>query len=442
MNFFQNLASTASEKASDVSNTVGNTVGAPAGRVLDAVGDTAIGKELFALKERLARQAEQFKEEKLQMLKEFEEEKRRFILGYIQGKLEGFFDHGMNIAAEKLKESIKDPYMPGFVQNWCDDLVDGIWPDVKMELKDEILKGFGSKVPIHHNVDPSCCLLAFFRYQLLPYDRGFWRQLRNPWWWLFTLLSLVPKYGVVQIVYALQFIMIDKSDEFQLFQFIVQFKALQFLTVGIVGSLVGSVQYYICVSASPPNCDEWGPKESFWTMLLFCLQVVIIFVAFLLMNCSEKKGGFYYQLEQESRAKLAQKAQRGERMNVLNELSRNDIEMKEGDRLMHAMHYKSETAMLEDSRWRMFKYMIYDLFIFLICVGLVLWMVFGNLLSTDATVTKNGSGGLTDSNWKFVMGLFWIKIFYGFMSFPFVLLKLPLLSTLISHARPTGYNPY
>jgi len=433
MDFFKGKAEAAKEAASSAADSA-----------KEAAGNTAVGQELSALAAKIEAQAEAFKEEKKRMLEAWKEEKRRLIMEFIQTKMEGIFDHGMNVAAETLKEKIKDPYMPQFVKDFCDDAVDAIWPDVKMELKDEILKGFSKEQVIHHG-EPACCgscgPLAFWRYSLLPYDRGFWRQLRNPIWWLFTLASCIPKWGVMQIVYILQFIMIDKSDEFQLFQFIVMFKSLQFFTIGIVGSVLGSVQYYICVSKAPPTCDKDSPRESFWTMVLFFLQVVVVFVAFLLMNCSEKKGGFYYQLEQESRNQAHGQASREGRMNALEELSKNDVEMDEKTRMMHTMRYKSDSDMLENSKSRLMKFLIWDFVIFILCVGLICFLAYYNLLDEDAQVNRSDDN-VGDGNWKFVMSLFWVKCFYGYMSFPFLLLKMPLISTLISHARPTGYNPY
>lgn len=410
----------------------------------EAAGNTAIGQEMSALAAKIEAQAEAFKEEKKRMLEKWKEEKRALIMEFIQTKMEGIFDHGMNIAAESLKEKLKDPFMPNFVQGWVDDAVDAIWPDIKMELKDEVLKGFSKQNVIHHGEEAccgSCGPLAFFRYSLLPYDRGFWRQLRNPMWWLFTLASMVPKWGVMQIAYILQFFMIDKSDEFQLFQFIVMFKSLQFFTIGIVGSCIGSIQYYICVSKSPPTCDKESPRESFWTMVLFFLQVIVVFIAFLLLNCSEKKGGFYYQLEQQSRDEMTGTASREGRMNALQELAKEDSEMDETTRMTHALRYKSDSDMLENSKSRLVKFLIWDFSMFVLCVGLICFLAYYNLLDEDAQVNRSDDT-INDGNWKFVMSLFWVKTFYGYMSFPFLLLKMPLISTLISHARPTGYNPY
>jgi hypothetical protein len=409
----------------------------------EAMSSSSLSKEFGDKIDVLKEKVDEAVEDKLAWVRKFEEEKRRFIQLFIQRKLEALFDHGMNIANGVAKEKLKDPYMPQFVKNMCDDMVDGVWPDVKMELKDEILKGFAREPPIAHGEKPGCCgaVLAFLRYNLLPYDRGVWRQLRNPLWWLFTLGACVPVYNVMIIMYVLQFLVIDKSDEFQLFQFIQNFKSLQFVTLGVIGAMVGSIQYYICVTRVPMTCVEASPRENFWTMLLFFVQVIFVFAAFLLMSCSHKKGGFYYQMEQSSKDKMEATAARAGRMSALTNIAKEEDEMDERTKLMYEMRFKSDKAMLDESKNRLLKFMIYDMVCFLLCIGLILWMAFYNMLDRDASVVES-EDTITDRNWKFVMTLYWIKVLYGFLSFPFILLKLPLMSTLISHARPTGYNPY
>lgn len=427
MDFFKGAAAAASGKVDEVKTSV---------------EDSSFGSELLAMKDKLQKQAEAWKAEKMALLEQFENEKKLLLATWIQEKIEGVFDHGMNVAGEKLKEKIKDPYMPEIVKDLCDEMVDSVWPDVKTEVKDAVISGFSEKPAIGHGEDPGCCygILAWFRYALDPYDRGFWRRIRHPLYWIFSLGRSFPRYGVIQITYFIYFLLIDKSDEYQLIEFVTLFKAFQFFTLGILSACVGSVQYYICTMSVPQNCDKHGPMESFWTVILFVFQIINVFVAFLMLNCSEKKGGFYYQYEKDAQQSIqADSNTTSGRQAALARITQSDSKGK--DKIMQALRYRSEEDMKDQSKSRLMKFLIYDFVIFVLCIAIACFLAFYNLLDNSAEVTEN-SEGVNDGNWKFAMGLYWVKCFYGFMSFPFVVLKMPMINSLITHAKPTGYNPY
>lgn len=416
--------------------------------------------EVTQLKERLAYEAERWKEEKKLLIQQFAEEKANLLRNALQTKLEALFDFGMEAVATQVKEAIKDPYMPLCVQNIVDGTVDAVLPDVKIEIKDAILQGLmGDHTITSHGEPPCCCagqILAAFRYWLCPYDRSIWRLMRNPLWWIYNILSLVPKYSLSAIMYILWFLMIDKSDEFQLFTFIANFKSLQFITLGVVSSFVGSVQYYLCTTTN--TCQLYSPREDLWTVAIFAVQIIVVYLAFLLMQCSHKKGGFYYQADDASKrymecetGSVQARKEALSRIMTSNSLltpppgtpATNDSAVAmQAERLGYAMRFKSEGELLGETRGRLFWFFIYDLFVFILCVGLGLWMAFLNLLDPTSSVKVGDYASIDNSNWKFVSCLFWIKALYGVLSFPFVLLQLPLFSAFICHARPTGYNPY
>jgi hypothetical protein len=70
--------------------------------------------------------------------------------------------------------------------------------------------------------------------------------MENPVWWFFLIVSLFPYWGVQPFFYVLIWLMIDKSDEFQLVQFILNYKKLQFFTQGIVSGVIGYCLYFFC----------------------------------------------------------------------------------------------------------------------------------------------------------------------------------------------------
>ena len=427
MDFVKGLAGRASDTVSEVKTSVENT---------------SFMQELASLKQRLQQQAEEWKNEKVKLIEEFAEEKKNLLRNAIQSRLEGIFDHGMNVANALVKEKIKDPYMPECVKDIVDEAVDGIWPDLKSEVKEAVLAGVMGRPIIAHGEPPCCCmgqLLAWFRYSLCPYDRSIWRMMRHPFWWLYNLLSLVPKFQISSMVYIWWFLIMDKGDEFQLYSFIAEFKALQFLTLGVLSSFVGSVQYYVCTTSTPNNCDWYAPREDVWTSFVFCVQVAVLYAAFFMMSCSKKKGGFFHQVDEESRRLMQSDTLTPEaRVAALKQLTGG-----ERDKVASSMRFRSEEDLLKQTRGHLNGFFIYDVICFLLCLGLCIWMAFANLLDPSTSVEKNpNTVSDANANWKFKASLFWIKALYGVLSLPFVILKLPFYSTFMCHARPTGYNPY
>merc|ERR1712217_262929 len=80
---------------------------------------------------------------------------------------------------------------------------------------------------------------------------------------LMTLITLVPVLGVSPICFFFVFLIIDKKDEFQLIQFILQFKGTQFISVGFLRMLIGYIMYLHCVTAparkDEHHCEDEGP---------------------------------------------------------------------------------------------------------------------------------------------------------------------------------------
>ena len=407
---------------------------------VDAAAD--LPKKFEELKDRLIQQAKDFADEKQRLFQQWKEEKEYLIKNLIRTKLERLYDHAMNVVGEHFKEKVKDPYMPQCIQGLVDDTIDGLWPDVKLELKDVILTGISGDPLIAHGEPPSCPKwpIAWLRYSLLPYDRTIWRQLRNVFWWLFQIASLFPLYAIGQMVYILYFFLLDCGDEYQLQMYILDFKAMQFFTLGILSAIIGAVEYYICTSGDDKaSCSDWAPQEEAWVMLIFVLQVVIVWIAFLLLRKSTKKGGFYHQLAEASAEEVRKKAGTKEgRLHALDALASADPPKN----AEAEMAFRDDEELSRRTRARLMGYLIYDFIIFLLCVALVAWMMFCNFLDRSSDVDVKDKDTMTKKNWKFAMTLYWIKAFYGLMSFPFALLKVPVISWILSHARPTGYNPY
>lgn len=361
---------------------------------------------------------------------DFEQQKKHELTELIHRKVDSAFDHTMARLCSKVKRDLKDPYMPGIVYSFLSSLVDAIWPDVQHEVKDVALSRMQKKKRIDHG-SPCCCWSprSFLRYHLMPYDRNFWRCLRDPTWWVFRIVSCIPRYGAPQIVFTIYFFTIDLMDEYQLLNFILAFKALQFLNLGILSSIVGAVQYYICTARD--SCASGGaPSEQVFTMALFVWQIVLVWIAFILMPCAKRKGGQYYQLVRTA-------VDDSPEYTTLKEAIFTDTFA----RLTEEQDAQASARV----RSRLRNFLLYDLVIFLICCLFAAGLYKFNALNTDANGDRNNhitDQIMHDDNFIFTSGLYWVKAFYGLMSFPFALLLLPGLSSVLSHARATAYNPF
>ena len=124
---------------------------------------------------------------------------------------------------------------------------------------------------------------AWILYVEVPYDKTIFGKMRVPAWWVFTFMKLYSGWGVQSALFLLKLLLIDRSDEWQLFLFIVQFKGIQFFS-GLVAILLGVLQYVGCAGTvdkgQPHTCHVHGPGvdgESACSYLPFspCVALVV-----------------------------------------------------------------------------------------------------------------------------------------------------------------------
>jgi hypothetical protein len=417
------------------------TVSGAKNTVFHAVDEvhSKIESEVLELRTKLRSQAEAFEEERRELLKKVEEGVRNQVREVVVKHAKTVTDKVFNALLPVVKEGAKDPDMPVFVQSFLDDTIDAVWPDVKDEALETLFAATGV-FDTHHGEPPMCYpynLVAFLRYVMQPYDKSVWKKMKHPVWWLILLIALVPRYAIGQMWYMLIFLIIDRNDEFQLVQYIMGFKAIQFLNLGIVSSLVGSAQYYICIVQTDAPCDTIAPVERPYTLLVFIAQILLTYIAFAMIQCSIKKGGVTYQAKQTGKLSVRQQCET-EQGRLSYWTNAWDSERSESIRQLVEENDHSN----QRTRSRLLHLMIYDFVTFLICGGLLAWGMFGNLLSSDANISKSKGDSFRDVNWKTGMLLYWVKTLYGILSLPFFLLNLPVISSVLVHVRPTAYNPW
>lgn len=321
-------------------------------------------------------------------------------------------------AGARIKEGIcSDHQIPHFIATSLCDMVDSLLPDVREEVVYTVMGKVYARRSSPEQVEVAesrggfrrtvGCLRGAILYHLQPYDNGGGGRLTDIWWWIFTLPALCPILGVQQIWFLLLFLLIDKGDEFQLCSFILNFKGMQALTIGIIGVVVGAARYGLCVNKSPPTCETDAPGMSrffFLELAAFSGQIFLVWSAFLLLPCSDKKGA-----DARAQSAAARAAATG----------------------VGAGSSRCCCCMVSTERGgRLRNWLVFDTVIFVLACGLV-----------GAAVAVKG-GAVLEADWKFRQALYWGKVLYGMLSVPYLLFSLPLAKRLFTHARPTGYDKH
>ncbi|CAJ1441920.1 unnamed protein product [Effrenium voratum] len=317
--------------------------------------------------------------------------------GFLKRKLQSFVKIFVKKIPGLLKTATDDVEMPKCVKRGKDATIDAVWPDIEQEIMwDLALKMIDGSGEDEHPKDYHGCIgcRAFFRYHLYPYDRGLWGSLKDPVWLLFTAIALLPIYGISPCVFLLIFLIIDKTDEFQLVSFILQFKGFQYLTQGVLRSLVGYFLFLSCVTSPGSQehfCAQSGPGSAAPMILVvvgFGLQTVLAWIAFLLLPCSSKRG--------------------------------------RGTLKGHLDHVETGSAKLQGGY---ILYLLgYDLTTFAISVAALLYTLYlRNWMIED---------------WPVKHAFYTIQMVHGLLSMPFFFFMIPFLRNVLLHSAPTAYDRF
>jgi len=270
-------------------------------------------------------------------------------------------------------------------------------------------------------------IAAFFRYHLFPYDQSIWGQIKDPAFVVFKLLCMLPIVGVLPAMYIFVLLVIDREDEYQLIQFIMSFKGTQFFSLGVTKMIVGSVLLYLCAVDDQQDCKSmwsWDSVLEAISVLLFVIQVVTTWVAFLHIPSSKKKGSWHTLLKEEHRKKG---------IHLGDEFYETSIAEVRKDR------YVDDERDVPKETHILMNWLIYDFVIFLLCLIALMLAMFAHTKEEARVIGGKREGGVA-SNWRFTLTVFLIQVFYGLMSAPFLFFQVPLVSTWFTHARPTGYT--
>lgn len=324
-------------------------------------------------------------------------------------------DWAVHRTGARLRADLVDDGAQRIVNDLQIGVFDALWPEVALEVKANVLRALHEAIdgpePAWKQPPPVrglAAVRAWFLYSFQPYDRSLFAQLRSPSALLLLVWSGTPSYGAQGLFWLLLFGAMDRSDEYWLVTFILSFKALQALSLGAGGVLLGCAKYYLCTTAQPSSCAQAAPgsEPGFFVALAgFALQSCLTWAALLLLPRAARRAGTAVGAVDEAVAAstLEQATARGERPGRL--------------------------AGREGGGGYLRRMVAYDVCCFLVAVG---WV--------SAYAWRAGVLTRAGPLWQFRATCYFAKTLYGLLSFPFLLFVLPPLNAVLTHARPIAYN--
>lgn len=259
---------------------------------------------------------------------------------------------------------------------------------------------------------------AFLLHHMMPFDRSLFGQVKDPVWWVFTIISLIPVYGIRIGFFLTLLICIvtgRPADEYQLTAYIIGFKGSQFISSGVIQACQAAVRYYLCVHPGGTHtCDTDGPganQDLVSGTIDFLGSCVLTWVAFFWLPCSARSAGMRVAVE---------KAEDEETGGCCGSASQS-----RGGRLQGLLGWDITTFILSVAF--MFGLMYFD----------TSHLRPGGMPATSPDIADV----LGDFNmWEGHTAIFWARVFYSMLSFPFIVFLIPGLNSVLTHTTATGYN--
>eukprot|EP00929_Paragymnodinium_shiwhaense_P057503 TRINITY_DN28790_c0_g1_i1.p1 TRINITY_DN28790_c0_g1~~TRINITY_DN28790_c0_g1_i1.p1 ORF type:complete len:442 (-),score=56.74 TRINITY_DN28790_c0_g1_i1:338-1663(-) len=325
-----------------------------------------------------------------------------------------------------LRESLKsqlvaDPDMPNGVKGGIEGLVDLLCDDAMVYLETNVedarLAAIGRvetdvKALGEIGQSPTPCtpgaFRAFMLYHLLPYDISIFGQFKDPIFWILTAVSLITFYGVRIVFFFVVFLMImagRPADEYQLTGYILAFKGTQFLSSGVCMAVMAAVRYYMCVLPDGTHtCAENGPgatQDIVSGAIDILGSCILVWAAFAALPFSVRSAGM---------------------RDEFGDAPQDEKQTQRGGRLARLLTW--------------------DLVCFALSLLLLAAMTYFGASETHKSAKPDQGEYVAyiQDSWQFRTSVFFARVFYSILSFPFILFMIPGLNGVLTHTTATGYN--
>jgi len=283
-------------------------------------------------------------------------------------------------------------------------------------------------------------LRARLLYCMLPFDRSIFGQLRDPLFLVLSVISVVPVCGIRIIYFTILLCCILRGcppDEFQLVNYILAFKGTQVLSSGVFMSSLAAIKYNLCVHPHDlHSCSTGGPGVTEW-LLSSCVDMlgscVLVWLAFVALPWSVPSAGMIDMVDDEEDGLTRQ------------------VTSREQDLSARRANHSGRRRCLCDPRrgGRLGRLLLWDLCSFFMSSLFFFALVYidnahlrpgGEKVQLHSVISVKAELREDMWTWRFKTALFFTRVFYAWLSFPFLIFKLPLVGGILTRTSASGYN--
>lgn len=331
---------------------------------------------------------------------------------------------------EVVKESVlADPDMWKCVRSGLAAAVDQAMNDVELEIERNLHAVMLRTASEAQEEGPTgrCFMWCWYKcrawvlHHYLPHDLYYFSKLKDPVYFVFSILVLLPIHGLRVSLYAVLLLMLaypSPPDEYQLINFIVMCKGMQFLTSGVLQTFSASLSYYYCFSTRKDDllaCNNtMGPGATGKGLAVDYLgSITLVWIAFALLKRAKRHA---------------------------------DPLRKKREALQKSESAAANKILDDEAGGRLHSLLAYDRRCFYVTI----------LLLSGLTIATCGECWLFDGSplsiWEsmlvlvespqFSANIFWCCVLYSILSAPFFPFIIPALQTMLCHCDATGYNEH
>jgi hypothetical protein len=200
----------------------------------------------------------------------------------------------------KIKDAMHSAGEPALVGRFMDNVFGPFWKEVEKSLLDSFILETGFQFKAYRKMlgrhqaeapsEPIEWMRATLLHAMEPCDLSFFGRIRNPLYAAIFGCFLFPLYGVDSICVIIYWLCQKKVDEFQLVNFIIKSKGLQFLTGGLLGGALGFRKMFMCSTTAdltgPGGCEHKAPgghKTFRFEYSLLMVRTVLVWITFILL---------------------------------------------------------------------------------------------------------------------------------------------------------------
>ena len=367
---------------------------------------------------------------------------------------------------ELVKEGAKAPGMPDFMIRYIDHAHQFLWDDVEKELLEGVMLKHGmsgdefsiKQTALQFWVRNRPVLWpegerfpwvwrwvrARFLHATQPAEETFWQNVRDPQTLCVFILALYP--GTSVFLFFLTFICINKSDEFQLVNFILKFKGAQFFSAGLIpAAKVGMGLFFSCYHhvhsqgleglELPELCVVPAPGlHARHLLVLEPVRLILVYAAALLLRAGAYGGVEEIKALESVRIDAADGeldgvVERKVLMQKKHSHHTDDVEASSREITTESKHAALQLAREDFGTGKKIGFLLtyfvaYDacVVVFLLCAILAPILIIHEPL------------------WMLWVSLYYARIMYSLLSFPFLLFLVPIVGSSLHHAKPTAYD--